>query len=294
MQRVLVFGATGKQGVSRNPSSEKANRLSKRGVEIVQGDLLDPPEKLQTLMQGVYAAFGVTDFYSVANQPEGPEAAEVKCGQNFILAAKAAGIPVTVLSTLPSTYELTDKKVYTPHFESKAKITNFAQQVGLPIIFARPYAYYENLYMWLTPNATSNDTMEFSLPLNSSSMLMTSVYDFGGVVAALVERANAYIGQTVDVAFENINMQSMAEQLTRALEKPVTYKSVPVEQFQSYPFPFAKELGDMFAAYRIMFDQWHLKNFDLETCKTLYPEYKTIENWAKEHKNELLACAKRK
>lgn len=82
--RILtVFGATGKQGgsvidvvlaspelrstytlrgITRDTSSAKSQDLTKRGVEMVQGEL-DDIESLKQAVKGSYGVFGVTDFW---------------------------------------------------------------------------------------------------------------------------------------------------------------------------------------------------------------------------------------
>ena len=77
MNTILVIGATGQQGgavakhlldrrqfavraLTRNPESEAAQRLRRRGAEVVQGDL-DDRASLRAAMKGAYGVFGVTN-----------------------------------------------------------------------------------------------------------------------------------------------------------------------------------------------------------------------------------------
>jgi predicted metal-dependent hydrolase len=46
----------------------------------------------------------------------------------------------------------------------------------------------------------------------------------------------------------------------------------------------------MFASYQIMFDDEHIKEFDIETCKKLYPNYQTLEQWAKRYRKQLVGA----
>jgi uncharacterized protein YbjT (DUF2867 family) len=72
VKTVLVTGATGRQGgavirhmfpkcwglraLTRNPASHAARELARRGIELVQGDLEDPPS-LDRACRGVYGIY---------------------------------------------------------------------------------------------------------------------------------------------------------------------------------------------------------------------------------------------
>lgn len=104
MPTVLVVGATGQQGggvvnallstgrsdltiraLTRNPGSDSAKALARKGVEPHQGDLLNRSSLAKALL-GVDYAYLVTDF-------RGPEDVhgELKQGKEFIDSAKEAG-----------------------------------------------------------------------------------------------------------------------------------------------------------------------------------------------------------
>jgi uncharacterized protein YbjT (DUF2867 family) len=94
---VLVTGATGRQGgavirhmlpkgwklraLTRNPSSHASHELARQGVEVLQGDLEDPPS-LERASRGVYGIYSVQDFWAVGARRE------VLQGKNLADAAK--------------------------------------------------------------------------------------------------------------------------------------------------------------------------------------------------------------
>ena len=77
MTAVLVTGATGRQGgavvrhigrrgvkvraLTRDPTSTAAVALARAGVEVVPGDMNDPP-LLDRAMRSVHSVFSVQDF----------------------------------------------------------------------------------------------------------------------------------------------------------------------------------------------------------------------------------------
>jgi uncharacterized protein YbjT (DUF2867 family) len=83
MGKVLIAGATGKQGgsvarnllssnkvsiraLTRNPESPAAKSLAVKGVELVKGSLTEEAE-LVTALEGCFAAFLVTDAHHFYN-----------------------------------------------------------------------------------------------------------------------------------------------------------------------------------------------------------------------------------
>jgi uncharacterized protein YbjT (DUF2867 family) len=306
MPTILVFGATGRQGgsvvehllrkgwsvraVTRNPSSEAAQSLRNKGAEVVQGDLLQSPEELLPLFRNAEAAFGVTDFRTFLNDPEGPDKKEILCGKNFADAAKLAQVPYPIFSSLPSTKKLTQNQYSTRHFETKVAVEEHMKDIGLPVIIVRLYAYFENMYFWLVRKKDNPEQLEFSLPMGSSRMFMICVEDTGGVVAGILERPAEYLNKTIDIVHSSTNLYQVAEVLSKALDKNVSYVPQSFEELRSQPFPFAKDLADMFASYQIMFDDEHIKEFDIETCKKLYPNYQTLEQWAKRYRKQLVGA----
>src|SRR5712692_10782662 len=88
-QIIAVVGGTGAQGggvvdallasgryavrvVSRNPASESAEMLKKRGVQVVKGDLLEP-SSLGAAFEGAHGAFLVTNFWDPTQMPKETE-----------------------------------------------------------------------------------------------------------------------------------------------------------------------------------------------------------------------------
>ena len=126
---VLVTGATGRQGgavirhmlpkgwrlraLTRNPAAQAAKELARQGVEVVQGDLEDPPS-LERVCRGVYGIYSVQDFWAVGAKRE------VQQGKNLADAAKKAGVQHFVYSSVGGA----ERNTGIPHWESKWEIEN--------------------------------------------------------------------------------------------------------------------------------------------------------------------------
>ena len=121
---VLVTGATGRQGgsvvshmleqgwrlraLTRDPASGAAQALSRRGVDVVRGDLEDPAS-LESAVKGLYGVYSVQDFWSVGARRE------VAQGKNLADAAQKAGVAHFVYSSVGGA----ERNSGIAHWESK-------------------------------------------------------------------------------------------------------------------------------------------------------------------------------
>src|SRR5437879_13867715 len=106
---VLVTGATGRHGgavirhmlpkgwklraLTRNPRSYAAQELARQGVEVVEGDLEDPPS-LARASRGVCGIYSVEGFWTVGARRE------VQQGKNLAEVARKAGLRQFVYSSV--------------------------------------------------------------------------------------------------------------------------------------------------------------------------------------------------
>ncbi|MGO2994407.1 MAG: NmrA family NAD(P)-binding protein, partial [Brachybacterium alimentarium] len=128
---IAVYGATGQQGgavldallakgasvraLVRNPSSDRAQALAQRGVELVQADA-DEPASLVPALDGVKALFFMTTPPGGV-QTEDTEG-ETRQGIALADAAKQAGVPHVVYSSVGGA----ERETGVPHFESKRRV----------------------------------------------------------------------------------------------------------------------------------------------------------------------------
>src|SRR5258706_10980626 len=116
-QIIAVVGGTGAQGggvvdallasgqyavrvASRNPASELAETLRKRGVQVVKGDLLNP-SSMHSAFEGAHGAFLVTNFWDPTQMQK-----ETEIGKAAVNVARAAGVQHFIWSTLPNSEKL--------------------------------------------------------------------------------------------------------------------------------------------------------------------------------------------
>jgi len=191
---IAVFGATGAQGgglvrailndansefavraITRDPDSDKANKLAKMGAEVVAADI-DDPESLKRALNGAYGAYFVTFFWDHYS-PE-KEMAEAR---NMAAAAKDAGLKHVIWSTLEDVRNyvpLDDdsmptlrEKYKVPHFDGKGASDHYFTDAGLPVTFMLPSYYWDNLiYFGMGPKRGADGKLSITFPMGDKKM----------------------------------------------------------------------------------------------------------------------------
>ena len=293
---ILVVGATGAQGgsvarallsrgrfnvraLTRKPDSDAAQALRAAGAEIVKGDL-DDPSSLRAALQGVYGAFGVTNFW------EHYEHEEVH-GRNLVDAVAAAKVGHFVFSTLPPIASETGGALRSPHFDIKAGHENLARTLGIPVTAIHVPFYYENFLYFFPPRAAGDGTYAFGFPQGATPLAAMSVEDVGLVVAPLFEQPEAFIGKTLKLAGDELPAKEYAAAMSRAAGAEIRYAYMPRAAFAALGFPGAADLADMFEYYRL-----HIPSRlrDIEACRTLAPALQDFETWAARNEARLRAA----
>jgi len=148
--RVLVTGATGKQGgsvarqligrqhavhaLTRKPDSAAAQALAQLGARIVPGSLEDRAA-LERAMREVDAVFAMSTPFEAGTQ------AEERQGVTVADAAKAVGLQHLVYTSVASA----DQKTGIPHFDSKARVEAHIRSLAVPATVLAPAYFMENV-----------------------------------------------------------------------------------------------------------------------------------------------------
>lgn len=299
---LTVFGATGAQGgslaqtilkdtnspftvraVTRDPNSEKAQALAKLGAEVVRADI-DDASAVEKALDGAYGAFFVT-FYWAHFSPE-KEKAEAK---SYAEAAKTKGLKHVIWSTLEDTRRwvpLDDNRMPTlmekykvPHFDAKGESDKYFRELNVPTTFLRASFYWDNfIFFGSGPKKGPDGKLYLTLPLDNSKMAGIAAEDIGKAAYGIFQRPEKTIGKTIGVAGEHLTGEEMANALSRALGKEVTFNNVTPETFRSFGFPGADDLGNMFQFYRD-FETDVNKIRDVAQTKELNPSLQSFEEW---------------
>ena len=148
---ILITGVTGNQGgavaqalkgtgfhlrgLTRKPDSQRAEVLTREGIEVVKGDLDDEV----SLRRALASAWGV---FGVQNAGEAGVEREEEQGKRLATLAREAGVEQYVYTSVGSAHRLTG----IPHFDNKWRIEETVRGLRFPShVILRPVFFMENL-----------------------------------------------------------------------------------------------------------------------------------------------------
>lgn len=275
---ILVSGATGKQGgavfrhlkqrgfsvraIVRDPESQKARQLEGHGVEVLRGDF-DDPDSLRRALDGAAGA------YSVQPSQAGAEA-EIRQGIAFAEAANRQAIGHFVYSSVASA----DRNTGIPHFDSKARVEERLQRIGMPYTIFRPVFFMEN---WLAMREAIEGGA-IPLPLSPQTRLqMIAVDDIGAFAAIAFEHPGRWRNRAFELAGDDLSMSELAEAFSRVSGRDVRYQQIPWDQFEQ------KAGHEIALMYRWFEDTGY--HVDIAGVRREYPRLSGFNRWLEQNWN---------
>jgi uncharacterized protein YbjT (DUF2867 family) len=270
---VTVVGATGNQGAgvvdallknpnyrvratTRRPSSEAANALRARGVEVLQVDLNDA-ESLKTAFAGSHYVFAVTDFFEPFSK-SGPEhAMKVETEQGINLAraaAETATLEHYIWSSLPNSRSLSNGKYVVPHFDGKNRVDDYIRSnknllAKTTILWVTWYHTNYNFPMF-TPYfiPTAGKYVQFathapSTPISTIGNVRENVGPF--VEAILANPRKVSNGAIVKADIEDTTSGKLLQTWARAAGKEAITVNTDVPTYNALWPMWAEEMGVM-------------------------------------------------
>jgi uncharacterized protein YbjT (DUF2867 family) len=307
---IAVMGATGAQGggvvrailndkqseltpraVVRDLNSDKAKELRKMGAELVYGDV-DEPESLKKAFEGAYGAYCVT-FYWAHFSPE----KEKQHAKALADAVKHAGLKHVIWSTLEDTRKwvpLEDDRMPTlmekykvPHFDAKGESDQYFRDSGVPVTFLVASFYWENMIFFGSgPKKTEDGKHALILPMGDKKLAGIAAEDIGKCAYGIFKGGSKYFGQTIGIAGEHLTITDMADKMSKAMGREITYQQVSPDTYRGFGFPGADDVGNMFQFYAD-FEEDGLRLRNLEKTRSLNPELKNFDEWIKENKDRI-------
>lgn len=262
-QVIAVVGGTGGQGggvvdallasgnftvrvASRNPLSDAAKALGKRGVEVNKADLLDPAS-LRLAFEGAYGAFVVTNFWDPAQMQR-----ETEIGTSVVKAARAFGVQHLVWSTLPDCDRITGGRLHVVHFTGKARVDAVVEAAGFPrYTFVQAPMYYQNFLTMNTPQPLQNGGRGWAVPMDPAARVMHAgdVTEVGRVVpAAFAAGDELPNGSYLAVCGGRYSWNDFVATLNAQGHELEVTRVVPAEAYDSF-YPHAREMREMYQYY---------------------------------------------
>lgn len=219
---ILVTGATGNVASVLIPAlrdagqevralvrdESKAQSLRDLGVEVVIGDM-EKPETLQRAVAGVDKIFLVT-----SNGPTGATQAK-----NVIEAAKAAGRPHVVRL---SAFGPPKARMIRHHRE----VDQALEESGLPYTLIQPTFFMQNVMM--AAQTVSSDGVVY-MPVRDGRLGMVDVRDVADVALKILTSEGHESKSYVLTGPASISFHDVADGLSKAIGKKVTYVDVPMD-----------------------------------------------------------------
>jgi uncharacterized protein YbjT (DUF2867 family) len=183
-QVIAVLGGTGAQGggvvdallkdgqfrvraAVRNPDSEGAQSLARRGCEVVQADILDTAS-MPPVFAGAYGAFLVTNFWDPAQMRK-----ETAIGTALVKAARAGGVHHLVWSTLPDCDAIGGGRFSVRHFSDKARVDPVVAAAGFARhTFVQASQYFQNFLTLQPPQPLPGGGRGWAVPMDVAARVI--------------------------------------------------------------------------------------------------------------------------
>ncbi|KAF2685404.1 NAD(P)-binding protein [Lentithecium fluviatile CBS 122367] len=245
---ITVFGSTGNQGgsvirailghsqlskewkirgITRNPGKPDAQAMIAKGVEIIQADL-NSKDSILSAISGSSAVFGVTNYWE-----KGTLEHEVMQGRNLADAAKEAGIEHLIWSSLPYVSKITDGKLHNlHHFDSKAMVEEYVNEIGVPASFVLPGYFMSNI-----PNSIKSvgEGASYSIAMmfkpDTAIPMLDVPRDFGKFVVACLAYPEATLGKHTLAASRWYTPLDVCHAVEHVRGKKCEFHEIPVDKF---------------------------------------------------------------
>jgi uncharacterized protein YbjT (DUF2867 family) len=226
------------------PNSDSA-RLSGAGIEIVQGDMMDPASLLRA-MDGADAVVSTAAGYTRHSKGDTPEID--KTGNRTLAdAASRAGIRRFVLTSILTC----DQTPEVPHFWHKKLAEDKLEELGVPFVSLRPGAFLDQITRMGGDPFAKRRLMWAGSPTIPLTYVLTS--DVAGYLADAVD-APGVDGQRIDIGWDRpVSMQEIAQISGRLLGQEIRVRTIPaglINAAAAVVGPFSPMVKDMDAMLR--------------------------------------------
>jgi uncharacterized protein YbjT (DUF2867 family) len=245
---------------ARAPEAPAARALASRGARIVRADL-DDPASLRTAARG-------TDVVFAAGSPHqaGP-AGETRHGVNMAEAAAAAGVGHLVFSSGAGANQPTG----VPVLDAKHAVERRIRELGIPHTILAPVYFMENAFNPWNAAALAAKRFPLALPPDRS-LQQIAIDDLAAVAATVIEGGDAFAGQRIELAADEITGEHAATVLSRLTGRSFAFHQVARDGLPD--------------GMRLLFD-WLDRGgpqVDVPALRRRFPEVRwhTFERWAAE------------
>lgn len=273
---VLVLGATGHQGgavvralsargfvvraLTRDPEKPAARALGELGVTLFKGGF-DDAASLKDSMAGVHGVFSV-------QTPYGPGGAQGETREGIAVAeaVKAASVEHLVYSSVGGA----ERHTGIPHFESKRRIEEHIQNLGIAATVLRPVFFMDNLAGPAGPSEVGGELVLRMALSPETRLQMIAVRDIGVFAALAFEGRAGIAGRSLEIAGDELAAADIAGAFAAARGRAVRFERQPLAELEAK----SAETAKMFA----WFEESGYRA-DIPTLRQFNPELMTFARW---------------
>ncbi|GAA4790464.1 NmrA family NAD(P)-binding protein [Olivibacter ginsenosidimutans] len=218
---LLESGRYRVRGITRRVNSPEAIHLTKKGAELVQLPLeLGNEKEFVDAFRGSYGVFLMTPNITP------PATHEMELGKQLADAAVEAGVKHIIFSSLENVANITEGKMFAPHFTDKAKIEEYIRTLPVMSSFIYMAFFYTNLIEFYPPTL-KNDTLEFPiyLPKDFRAPFVDPLTATGPAVLEIFANPRRYAGKSLPVIGDILSPQEIVDTFTRVTGKKAIYRS---------------------------------------------------------------------
>ncbi|MET8421281.1 NAD(P)H-binding protein [Streptomyces sp. NPDC005134] len=202
---------------------ERATELRDLGADVAVGDLTRAADVARALdgCRRVYFGLGVSSSYLEATVTAAAAALDHGHLEVFVNMSQLTVSQMTLAST-------SESRQQRQHWLAEQTL-NWS---GLPVTHIRPTVFMENpiFLMVMATDVAQDNTIR--LPFGSGRTSPVAAQDVAEVAATVLATPDAHVGRTYALTGERSrDMTAIAEELTDALGRDITYADVPYEEW---------------------------------------------------------------
>jgi uncharacterized protein YbjT (DUF2867 family) len=204
---------------------DRAAALRALGAEVVVGDLTRP-ETVAAALEGVGRM-----YFAMPVSPDHLLAATVvaSVARDYGKLDGLVGLSQMTVSQMTAT---------SAEESHQQRLHWLAEQVlnwsGLPVVHIRPTAFLDTPLFTSLAARSIRENGTLALPFGTGRTSPVAVDDVARVVATVLRDPAPHVGQVYELTGpRSVDMKELAEEFSRALERPVTYVDVPPERWEA-------------------------------------------------------------
>jgi uncharacterized protein YbjT (DUF2867 family) len=261
VKKILVFGATGKQGCSvlcslstvarendwklygccRHTKSGCSGKLQECGVELIEADL-NNEDSLRTVLKGIDIVFLLTDSWDQSQSGDN----EYRLGSRVARLCKDSGVSQIIFSSLPNVEKVSGGKYKVPQFTNKARIEDDIRGMGFKYTaFVEPAHYLTNWFSFLK-KVENDGTITFNIPTRKPFSNVDVTKLVGPTVLYCIQNPDKVNNRNIWIQNGMITADDFAKAATKVLGKNFKVNYLSHEEFKRCDMKGAKDLGEMY------------------------------------------------